>query len=224
LAKTFNRTVSPRTGFLTRRAGAPEKRFDYKMIAARGGVCYNIPKYRKAGSSVVILGIDPGYAIVGWGALLYEGGRFRVLGYGAVRTDAGQDFCDRLCTIHTQTEALIARFSPDALGIEQLFFNTNSTTAIGVAEARGCILLSAAQAGVKVLEYTPLQVKQSVTGYGKADKPQMQEMVKLLLGLKQVPKPDDTADALAVAICCAHSAGANARLQGQALRKPRAGI
>ena len=167
---------------------------------------------------MTILGIDPGYAIVGYGALRYEAGRFRVLDYGAVRTDAGQDFCDRLLFIHTQTAALIDRWRPGALGVEQLFFNTNSTTAIGVAEARGCILLSAAQAGVAVCEYTPLQVKQAVTGYGKADKLQMQEMVRLLLGLKEIPKPDDTADALAVAICCAHS-GAGMRGQASGIRQ-----
>jgi crossover junction endodeoxyribonuclease RuvC len=101
---------------------------------------------------------------------------------------------------------LFERYQPDVMAIEKLFFNTNTTTAIMVAEARGCILLAARQAGVKVYEYTPLQVKQSVTGYGRAEKKQIQEMTRLLLGLQKIPKPDDTADALALAVCHAHSA------------------
>lgn len=155
---------------------------------------------------MIILGIDPGYAIVGYGVVRYESGRFTVLDYGAVRTSPKQDFEERLCRIYDQTEALIHRWNPGVLGIEQLFFNTNTTTAMGVAQARGCILLCAAKTGLQIHEYTPLQIKQAVTGYGGADKRQVQEMTRMLLGLPEIPKPDDTADALAVAVCCAHSA------------------
>ena len=154
-----------------------------------------------------ILGIDPGYAIVGWGLIEYQGNRFRTLDYGAVTTAAGVAFTLRLQQIYDETAALLAASRPDAMAIEKLFFNTNTTTAIMVAEARVCILLAARQAGVAVYEYTPLQVKQAVTGYGRAEKKQIQEMTRILLHLEKVPKPDDTADALAMAICHAHSAG-----------------
>lgn len=156
---------------------------------------------------MVILGIDPGYAIVGYGLVEYIGNRFRVFDYGSIQTKAGMPTNERLKIIYDSVTEIIARHKPDAMAIEELFFNTNSKTAIVVAEARGIILLSAINAGIDIAEYTPLQVKQAVTGYGRADKNQVQQMTKAMLGLDKVPKPDDTADALAIAICHAHSAG-----------------
>lgn len=158
---------------------------------------------------MVILGIDPGYAIVGYGLIEYVGNRFRVFDYGSIQTKAGMPTNERLKIIYDSMTELIARHKPDAMAVEELFFNTNSKTAIVVAEARGIILLSAINAGIDIAEYTPLQVKQAVTGYGRADKNQVQQMTKALLGLDKVPKPDDTADALAIAICHAHSAGSS---------------
>ncbi len=153
-----------------------------------------------------ILGIDPGYAIVGWGVVEYRSNHFQTVGYGAITTNAGVEFTRRLEEIYDDMTALIERYRPDAMSVEKLFFNTNTTTAIMVAEARGCILLAARKAGLPVYEYTPLQVKQAVTGYGRAEKKQIQEMTRILLNLEKVPKPDDTADALALAVCHCHSA------------------
>ncbi len=153
-----------------------------------------------------VLGIDPGYAIVGVGVIDYNGNSFKVVNYDAVTTKAGTDFNLRLQIIYDDICRIIDRYKPDYMSIEKLFFNTNSTTAISVAQARGVILLAAKQKGVAIYEYTPLQVKQAVTGYGKAEKRQVMELTKMLLGLKEVPKPDDTADALAIAICHAHCA------------------
>ncbi|MBR5497581.1 MAG: crossover junction endodeoxyribonuclease RuvC [Clostridia bacterium] len=156
---------------------------------------------------MVILGIDPGYAIVGYGVIEYQNNHFRVLDFGAITTKAHTDFNDRLLHIYAGLTNLIEIYRPEAMAIEKLFFNTNQKTAIDVAQARGVILLSARQHNVNIFEYTPLQVKQSVVGYGRAEKKQVQEMTKLLLNLDAVPKPDDTADALAMAICHAHSSG-----------------
>ena len=154
-----------------------------------------------------ILGIDPGYAIVGYGIVDYEANRFRVVDYGAVTTQAHTPFDLRLQTIYNGLSCLIEKYSPDAMSIEKLFFNTNTTTAIDVAQARGVIVLAAAQGGLDIAEYTPLQVKQSVVGYGRAEKTQVQEMTKMFLHLDKIPKPDDAADALALAICHGHSSG-----------------
>ena len=151
-----------------------------------------------------ILGIDPGYAIVGYGVVDYAKNRFGVVGYGAITTKAKTPFEDRLEVIYNDMLQVIDMYKPDHLAIEKLYFNTNSTTAIDVAQARGVIVLAAKQKGVPIFEYTPLQVKQAVTGYGRAEKHQVMEMVKSLLSLKSVPKPDDTADALAIAICDGH--------------------
>ena len=155
---------------------------------------------------MVILGIDPGYAIVGWGVIEYSGSRFRTLGYGSIQTPAGLPIVDRLEMIYRGMSEIIEKYKPDGMAVEELFFNTNTTTAIAVAEARGIILLAARLCGVEIGEYTPLQVKQAVVGYGRAEKKQVISMVTSLLGLKEPPKPDDTADALAVAVCHAHSA------------------
>ena len=151
-----------------------------------------------------ILGIDPGYAIVGYGVIDYSGNHFSVVSYGAVTTPAGEEFPKRLKSIYDDLRLLIDTYKPECIAIERLYFNTNTTTAIDVAQARGVILLASESKGLKIHEYTPLQVKQAVTGYGKAEKFQVMDMVKSLLKLKSVPKPDDTADALALAICHAH--------------------
>ena len=152
-----------------------------------------------------VLGIDPGYAIVGWGVVEYAGNRFAPVDYGAVTTAAHSPFEARLAEVYDGVAEVIRRTRPEALAIEKLFYQHNQTTVIGVAEGRGVILLAAAQAGLPVFEYTPMQVKQAVTGYGKAVKKQVQEMTRILLHLPAVPKPDDTADALAMAITFCHT-------------------
>ena len=154
-----------------------------------------------------ILGIDPGYAIVGYGVVDYSNNHFSVVEYGAITTPAGMDFNRRLELIYDEMDVIISRTKPDAMSIEKLFYNTNAKTVIDVAQARGVIMLSAQKNGIEAFEYTPLQVKQSVVGYGRAEKKQVQEMTKLILKLTKVPKPDDTADALALAICHGHSSG-----------------
>ena len=152
-----------------------------------------------------ILGIDPGYAIVGFGISKYDKGRLTVLDFGAITTPAGMEFTERLKCIHEDLSYLFEKYKPDAMAVEKLFFNTNKKTAVDVAQARGVILLTAKIHGAECFEYTPLQVKQSVVGYGRAEKKQVQEMTRQLLGLSAVPKPDDTADALAAAICHIYS-------------------
>lgn len=155
-----------------------------------------------------IIGIDPGYAIIGFGVLDYENGRFSTLGFGAVTTPSQMAFEDRLAVIFRDTCELMEKYHPDYMAIEKLYFNTNTTTAIDVAQARGVILLAAVKYSVRIREYTPLQVKSAITGYGRAEKAQMMEMVRKMLRLPGVPKPDDTADALAMAICHAFYSGA----------------
>ncbi|MDD6186851.1 MAG: crossover junction endodeoxyribonuclease RuvC [Oscillospiraceae bacterium] len=152
-----------------------------------------------------VIGIDPGYAIVGYGVLEYEKGKFYPVEYGAVTTDAHTDFQMRIKEIFLEVDRIIKRTRPEALAIEKLFYTTNQKTVMQVAQARGVILLAASLNDLPVYEYTPLQVKQSVTGYGKAVKKQVQEMTKNILRLDSIPKPDDTADALAMAICHGYS-------------------
>ena len=152
-----------------------------------------------------ILGIDPGYAIVGFGVLDADRGRARLVRCGAINTRAGTPMPLRLLQIQEDLETLIRDFAPDVMAIEELFFNTNVTTAIGVAQARGVILATAARLGVHIYEYSPSQVKIAVVGYGKAEKRQVMEMTKRILGLSAVPKPDDAADAVAIALCHARS-------------------
>ena len=154
-----------------------------------------------------ILGIDPGYAIVGYGVVNYSGNKFTTVTYGAITTPAGMPFVKRLDTIFNEMTRILNTYKIEAMSVEKLFFNTNTTTAIDVAQARGVIVLAAERSNVPVFEYTPLQVKSAVTGYGRAEKKQKMEMTRMLLGLKSVPKPDDTADALALAVCHAHSTG-----------------
>lgn len=154
---------------------------------------------------MIILGIDPGYAIVGYGVVEFKDSRFRTIDYGAITTPAGMPTVERLDLIYRGLNQLFDIYKIDEVGIEELFFNKNVKTAIKVAQARGVILLACEHNDIPVYEYTPLQVKQGVCGYGRADKAQVQRMVKSFLNLKEVPKPDDVADALAVAIGHAHS-------------------
>ena len=154
---------------------------------------------------MTILGIDPGYAIVGFGVLQAQRGQARMIRCGAINTPAGVPMTQRLVQIQEDMETLIRTFSPDVMAIEELFFNTNVTTGIGVAQARGVILMTAAKLGVAIAEYTPSQVKQAVVGYGKAEKRQVMDMTRRLLHLTAVPKPDDAADAVAIALCHARS-------------------
>jgi len=156
---------------------------------------------------LVILGIDPGFATVGFGVIRAEGSRCVFVRCGAVTTKAGQRLSYRLSQIYDDITELIATFRPDAVAIEELFFNTNITTGISVAQGRGVIILACEKSGVPLYEYTPLQIKQAVTGYGRADKKQMMEMVKRLLDLPKPARPDDASDALAAAICHARFAG-----------------
>ena len=150
---------------------------------------------------MIILGIDPGIAIVGYGVIEYIKGKIRPIAMGSIETPAGIDVEERLKMVYDDMCEIIDTYRPDEMAIEELFFNTNQKTAIAVAEARGVILLSAVQRRVKISEYTPLQVKQAVVGYGKAEKQQVIAMVTSILKLKKPPKPDDTADAVAIAIC-----------------------
>lgn len=163
--------------------------------------------------NIRIIGIDPGYAIVGWGVLDFDGYRFSVVDYGAVTTSADLHFESRLEVIWDELSAILERHKPQVMAVEQLFFTTNQKTVIAVAQARGTILLRAVKSGLAVAEYTPLQVKSGVVGYGKAEKKQVQYMVKTILRLDAVPKPDDTADALAIAICHGHTSRANPGLK-----------
>lgn len=156
-----------------------------------------------------ILGIDPGYAIVGYGVLDYDNNKFKTIEYGAITTPSSMNMFDRLKSIYDDLCHVIEQTKPQYMAIEELFFNSNQKTAINVAQARGVILLAAMNYNLNIFEYTPLQVKQAVAGYGRADKNQVQQMVKLLLGLSEVPKPDDTADAVAIAICHGHSFNPN---------------
>ena len=154
-----------------------------------------------------ILGIDPGLAIVGWAVLDSDRGKVQPVAFGAIRTPAHTKIEERLFMIKKDLETIIDKYHPEEMAIEELFFNTNITTGIPVSEARGVILCTAHEQNVKISEYTPLQVKQAVVGYGRAEKKQVITMVTMLLNLKAPPKPDDTADALAIAVCHAHSGG-----------------
>lgn len=158
-----------------------------------------------------VLGLDPGYAIVGYGVIEHDRGKNIYIGHGAVTTPAGMELSLRLMEIHQDICTLIDKYKPEAVAIEQLFFNTNVTTGINVAQARGVIILACAEKGVPIAEYTPLQVKQAVVGYGRAEKKQVMELTRIMLGLKSVPKPDDAADALAIAICHGHTAASKLR-------------
>ncbi|MDZ7587033.1 MAG: crossover junction endodeoxyribonuclease RuvC [Patescibacteria group bacterium] len=149
---------------------------------------------------MTILGIDPGFARMGWGIISKTGAKFSLVDYGCLETSAEVSLSTRLETIFDGISRILKKFKPDLAGIETLFFNTNAKTAVKVGEARGAILVALKKSGVKVIDVTPLQVKQAVAGYGRAEKFQVQKMVKALLNLKEIPRPDDAADALAVAL------------------------
>ncbi len=154
---------------------------------------------------MIILGVDPGYALTGYALIEYQNNHFKVLDYGIIATKAKSYFPERLLVIERSLEQLIEKYQPQVMAIEELFFSRNTTTAIGTAQARGVAVVTGARHRLPVFEYTPKQVKLAVTGYGHADKAQVQQMVKTILNLEKIPKPDDVADAIAVAICHAHS-------------------
>ncbi len=153
-----------------------------------------------------ILGIDPGFAIVGYSVIEYVGNKFRLITSGAIETKANESFPLRLEKIHTDLNQIIEEYKPDVMSIEELFFNTNVKTAINVAQARGVLLVTARIHKLPTYEYTPLQIKQAVVGYGRADKMQVQRMVKMILKTENLPKLDDITDSMAIGICHAHSA------------------
>ncbi|MBQ1385059.1 MAG: crossover junction endodeoxyribonuclease RuvC [Firmicutes bacterium] len=166
-----------------------------------------------------ILGIDPGYAIMGWGVLDVEGNRFKVVAYDSILTDKDTPMPKRLQELYMGLQEIIEKYKPDEASIEELYFNNNAKTAIMVGEARGVAVLACANGGLPISEYTPLQIKQALVGYGRADKKQVQQMVKTILNLEKVPKPDDTADALAAAICHGHSSGGSGGKRELRIRK-----
>ena len=154
---------------------------------------------------MLILGIDPGTAAVGLGLIEYENKKIILRGYTCLKTLPGESTADRLKDLAGQLEKFIKKYRPKIVAVEDIFFFKNQKTVVKVSQARGVILLAAARSGAQIFEFTPLQVKQALTGYGRAEKKQIQEMVKNVLQLKEIPRPDDAADALALAICCAHS-------------------
>ncbi len=149
---------------------------------------------------MIILGIDPGFGTMGWGVIKSERGNATVIDYGVVTTSKDERFPARLAMLEEGVKQLIHKYKPDEIALEELFFNSNTTTAINVAQARGVILLTCVKECGRLYEYTPLQIKQALTGYGRAEKRQMQIMVKTFLKLDKIPRPDDAADALAVAL------------------------
>jgi len=159
-----------------------------------------------------MLGIDPGYAIMGWGILEKRGNSFIPVAYGSIETDKDMPMPDRLKHLYSSLMDIIAEYDPKEASIEELYFNNNAKTAIFVGEARGVALLACINSGLDIFEYTPLQIKTALTGFGRAEKKQIQQMVKKILNLDEVPKPDDTADAIAAAICHAYSGEAKKRL------------
>lgn len=154
---------------------------------------------------MIVLGIDPGLATMGWGVLKSERGRFETIDYGVVLTPKTETLPVRLAMLEEGVKKLVDKYTPDEIALEELFFNNNVTTAINVAQARGVILLTCVKHCAGLYEYTPLQIKQALTGYGKAEKRQIQEMTKTFLNLNKIPKPDDAADALAIALTHSHT-------------------
>lgn len=151
-----------------------------------------------------LIGIDPGLAATGWGVVRFDGSRFTHVGHGVIRTDAADALPHRLLKIHTEIRKLLAKYDPHEAGVEELFFSRNTSSAMQVAHARGVVLLALGQKGVPVECYSPQHIKQAVIGRGRADKPQVQKLVSVVLGMDEVPGPDHAADALAIAICHAH--------------------
>ena len=182
------------------------KYFMNYVLYIRTNVCYNF-KHQEIwkGKRMLILGIDPGLAISGYGILNYQGNKFEVVDYGCILTESSEEFPKRLKHLYDSYTSLIDMYMPEAVAIEELFYNKNAKTAMAIAQARGVHLLAAENKSVPLYEYTPLQIKQGIVGYGRAEKIQVQEMVRVILKLKEIPKPDDAADGLAAAICHAHS-------------------
>ena len=162
---------------------------------------------------MIILGIDPGLATMGWGVISYDGVKPRLVDYGALITPPDMPMPQRLTALYDGVADLCARYEPDDIAMEELFFCKNVTTAIAVGQARGAAMVAMRKHTNNLFEYTPMQIKQAVTGYGKADKKQVQTMVKMLLSMQEIPKPDDAADGLAIAITHAHSIHARARFR-----------
>jgi crossover junction endodeoxyribonuclease RuvC len=176
------------------------------VSGARGGAA-------RSEGALRILGVDPGYAILGYGVVDYQANRYRLVDCGAITTDKGMAMPSRLKALYAELTAVITMFEPEAAAVEELFFNSNAKTAIKVGEARGAAILACANCGMDVYEYTPLQIKQALTGYGRATKEQVQEIVRSVLGLTKAPRPDDVADAVAAAICHANSSGSLRRVE-----------
>lgn len=164
---------------------------------------------------MLVLGIDPGTATTGYGLVSAEGSRKELVAYGVLETPSQMILPDRLYKIGRDLDSIIEQYQPDAFAIEQIFFHRNTTTVIPVAQSRGVLIYTAVHAGLPVAEYTPLQVKQAITGYGQADKKQVQAMVKQILNLSKIPRPDDAADALAIAVCHIHSHRINKLMRGK---------
>ena len=173
---------------------------------------------KESGEEMRILGIDPGYALMGYGIIEKKGNQFTVCDYGSISTEAGAPMPQRLKFLYSSLMDIIAQWQPEEAAIEELFYNTNAKTVINVGQSRGVAVLACVNSGLEIREYTPLQIKQALAGYGRAEKKQVQQMVKTILHLEKVPKPDDTADALAVAVCHGNSCGAAARMS-QAIEK-----
>ncbi len=159
------------------------------------------------GAGVIVLGFDPGTASTGWGVVERDGSRLRCLGHGCIVTSSKDPVQARLRRIYDESRSLMKRFKPDAVAVEELFVNVNVKTALAVGQARGVIILAASDLDLTPFDYAPVAIKQAVTGYGRASKVQVQEMTKVILGLKRIPQPDHAADALAAAICHSHSSG-----------------
>jgi len=164
---------------------------------------------------LIVIGFDPGLAILGYGIVRQEGYNVKAIGHGVIETHSSQNMTSRLLKLFTEVQNLIDLHKPDVVAVEEIFFSKNTKTAIAVAHARGIVLVAAALKSLPLYEYTPLQVKQALTGYGRAQKSQIQQMVKLLLGLNEIPKPDDAADALAVAICHINSSTMINKIEGK---------
>ena len=182
-------------------------RLDFLM----GDVYHDYGNNEGRGDHLTVLGIDPGYALMGWGVVESEGSRMKLINYGCIETKAGVPMQHRLRTLQLGVRDLLAMYHPDDVAFEELFFARNVTTALMVGAARGAAIIAAAEYTENLYEYTPMQIKQAITGYGKADKKQIQQMVKLLLKLDEIPKPDDAADAIACAITHCQAGGARAQ-------------
>lgn len=154
---------------------------------------------------MIIFGVDPGFAITGYGVIEKIGNKHKIIDYGVITTCKDDKFCNRLKINHEELDKLIKKYKPDMFAIEELFFAQNTKTAINVAQSRGVLILTAIENKLEIFEYTPLQIKQALVGYGRATKNQIQEMTKIVLNLKTIPKPDDAADALAIALTCSSS-------------------